>query len=55
MKLAKIVERLGEEKLLRNLRVDAVRASYDDKGRIKMSLQALAELNRVGEQPSRNF
>ncbi|MBL63139.1 MAG: hypothetical protein CMI30_06975 [Opitutae bacterium] len=55
MKLAKIVERLEEEKLLRNLRVDAVRASYDDKGRIKMSLQALAELNRVGEQPSRNF
>ncbi|MFP6900558.1 MAG: hypothetical protein VCA36_06420, partial [Opitutales bacterium] len=42
--LRKIAERLEEEKLLRDLRVEAVRATYDAKGKVKMTLRGIAEV-----------
>ena len=47
--LRKIAERLEEEKLLRDLRVEAVRATYDDKGKVKMSLLGIVEAPRAKE------
>ncbi|MBO94909.1 MAG: hypothetical protein CMI32_08455 [Opitutales bacterium] len=44
--LREIAERLEEEKLLRGLRVESVRATYDEKGRVKVSLRGLAEVDR---------
>jgi len=44
--LREIAERLEEEKLLRDLRVEAVRATYDEKGRVRVSLRGLAEVVR---------
>ena len=44
--LQEIAERLEEEKLLRDLKVDAVRASYDKNGRVRISLRGLVEVVR---------
>ena len=46
MNLSEIAERLEEKKLLRDLRVEAIRATYDEKGRVKMSLRGFAEVTR---------
>lgn len=52
--LREIAKGLEEEKLLRDLRVEAVRATYDENGRVKMSLRGLAEVSRPGST-GRNF
>lgn len=44
--LREIAERLEEEKLLRDLRVDAIRATYGEKGKVRMSLRGLADVAR---------
>ena len=49
MNLSEIAERLEEKKLLRDLRVEAIRATYDEKGRVKMSLRGFAEVTRPDE------
>tara|TARA_Y100001968_G_C19431824_1_gene757481 strand:- start:926 stop:2071 length:1146 start_codon:yes stop_codon:yes gene_type:complete len=46
MNLHEIAQRLEEKKLLRDLRVEAIRATYDEKGKVKMSLRGIAELTR---------
>ena len=46
LNLHEIAERLEEKKLLRDLRVEAIRATYDEKGKVKMSLRGIAELTR---------
>ena len=46
MNLSEIAERLEEKKLLRDLRVEAIRATYDEKGGVKMSLRGFAEVTR---------
>ena len=50
-RLRQVSSRLEEEKLLRDLRADAVKAAYDKNGRVRFRLTGFAEARHPRGQP----
>jgi hypothetical protein len=49
-RLRRVSSRLEEEKLLRDLKADALRADYDDNGRIRLRLTSFTETESAPSQ-----